>query len=349
MRRGATLLVVGLAVLVALPGTAVATPSEDTIGDDCTDSDQTTLLYVEGNDTAVTDAVTLYPGTRVHIAYCGDTGNSETSTWSVSADGIENLSSTSDIYSGNVSGDRETIVLDEGSIEGKIPENTITITVQQGPVVQSNLTDSPLLFRNDTAAAYRDREAAYLSSAAELRATAQQLNDTAATLASADGVPVEEIRAANETLANMSAAQRATTEDADALRTLLYDNVTNAERAPGSYTRAMGAIDTHERETNETVMNATRQYNAELDTVESNARQTILTNLLLGVVPGLLVGGVGGAAVIYRLGESAQFFRDYGGGDYGAKQLYGLVGAGIVLAALGVASLVVTGLWRAIV
>jgi adhesin HecA-like repeat protein len=348
MIRGRQLLAVGFVVLVALPGTAVAAPSGNSIDDACSAQDQTTLLYVEGNDTAVTDSVTLYPGTQVHIAYCGDTGNSDTGTWTLAADGIDDVSSTSDLYSGTVSGDQGTILLDEDAIEGKIPSNTITITVQQGPVVQSNLTDSALLFRNDTAAAFRNHEAAYLSSASELTATAQRLDETAGTLESGDGDTLATIRAANDTLANMSETRRAAVTDANDLRLLLYGNVTAAEQAPGSYTSAMGAIDDHERETNETVMNATEQYNDALDTVESNARQTILMNLLIGVVPGLLVGGVGGAAVIYRLGESAQFFRDYGGGDYGSKQLYGLVGAGLVLVAVGVASLAVTGFWRAI-
>ena len=350
MTRARQLLVVGLVVLVALPGAAAAAPDGSAIDADCSEYDQTTLVYVGDNDTAVTDAVTLYPGTRIHVAYCGATGNADTDTWDITSDaGIENISSNPNVTSGTISGDRERIVLDEDTIADKVPDNTVTITLQRGPVVQSNLTGSTLLFRNDTAATYREREQAYLTSAGTLTAAAQRLNETARTLETADGVPVAEIQGANETLTNMSEAQRNTTADAAAVRALLYRNVTEVEQAPGSYTRAMGAVDEHERETNETVMNATQQYNDALDTVEGTARQTILTNLILGVVPGLLVGGVGGAAVIYRLGKSAQFFRDYGGGDYGSKQLYGLVGVGLLLVAAGIASLVLTGIWRAIV
>jgi len=350
MTRGTTLLLAGLVAVAALSGTVAATPSGDTITDDCSEQDRTTLLYVEGNDTAVTDAVTLYPGTRVHVAYCGDTGNSQTNTWDIASEiGIEDISSTTDVYSGNISGDRETIVLDDETIENKDPDNTITITVQQGPQVQSDLTNSTLLFRNSTAATYRDYEQAYLSAAGELTAGAQTLNDTMSTLGNDDRATIGTLESANETLTNMSEARTATTDNANELRQLLYENVTEVEQAPGSYTRAMGAVDDHEQETNETVINSLRQYNDALDSVEGNARQTILMNLLIGLVPGLLVGGIGGAAVIKRLGESAQFFRDYGGGDYGSKKLYMLVGAGLGLVALGAASMVVTGLWRAII
>ena len=351
MKRGTLLLAVGLVVVVAVPGTAAATPSPETVEVACENTpEQTTVLWVAGDNTTITDDVTLYPGTQVYVGYCGNDGPSppETDGWSIDAGVGFSTVSGSDLYSGTVSESRGTIVLDEETIVDKAPDNTVTVTVQQGPRVQSNLTDSTLLFPNDTAAVYRDRERAYRSSATELTAAAERLSESADTLESATGVPVAELQAANQTLANVSDTRRATAASAEAVRTLLYDNVTGVEQAPGSYARAMEALDEHERETNETVMNATRQYDSALDTVAGTARRTILTNLLIGLVPGLLVGSVGGAAVIRRLGESAQYFRDYGAGDYGTKELYILVGVGLGLVALGVAALLITGTLGAI-
>jgi len=355
MKRVATALLVILACLVVAPGTATAKPDAGTVREACANNQpKTTVLWVT-DEQNVTRATTLYPGTQVYISYCGGKGpvsttTGETRTWNVTGvTGLDIHSETNTLYGGKVSAAASSIVLDDMAIGGKVPENTVRIVVRQGPAVASNLTGGPLLFRNSTATEYQDRERRYLLHTGELRSEARRLNETAKTVQQADGVPLTDLTEANRTLANISETHRAATESADDLRLLLYDNVTDAEPTPESYTRSMEAVEERQRSTNQTVMNSIHQYNEALESVAKQARQTILLNLLFGLVPGFALGGLSGAAVIKKRGESSQYFRDYGSGDDSTQELYLLVGAGLGLIGIGALSLVVTGVLGAIV
>ncbi|MBX0325237.1 hypothetical protein EGH21_19610 [Halomicroarcula sp. F13] len=355
MTCGRTAFVVGIVLVALCTGTAVA-DAPSGLDSTCQDRPNTVVLFVEHHDRAHTDGATLYPGTVVYVAYCGD-GEAESPTaggqtvWGIGADaGLDNVTREGDTYRAVIPENKESVVLNVDTIRNQSPQNEITVTVQQGPTVQSTLTGTQLSFRSERATSYAANESKYLSARNETRMAADALNQTAQNIRKAgpSAFANEHASTANASLAKLNTSQATADDRAAALQSLLYVRATESTLPHGDHGQALEALHDSERTTTERTAAALDTYRGALRSVERAARQTIITNMAAGLLTGLVIGAIGGGYRLRQYGQKTQDFSDFRGSDFDRSLLTAPVALGLALVVGGLALLIVTGIGGAL-
>jgi len=313
------------------------------------------VVFVAGHSQSYTDSVTLYPGTNVSVAYCEDgnpvrpeQGGSE--VWGITDQaGLDNVQRNEMTYSATIPTDGTRVVLGPETLSGKPQSAELTVTLQMGPTVESQLTDETLLFHSTEADTYEATQTEYVEARNDSRAAASELNDTAARLNPSEPGPfLDQVESANTTLEEMNASQSTADARARTLRAQLYAQLRAEMRPSAAHATELETLHESQQRTDTQTEAALERYRKALDSVQRAAQQTILINMAAGILAGLVIGAIGGGYRLRQFGKKTQDFRDFSGSDFDRSLLTVPVGIGLAFLVGGVALLVLSGLGGAL-
>lgn len=342
---------VAFVAVVALCAGHVAANPPSNIDGHCKEGDDEVLVFVEGEESQpFNEETALYPETTVYVAYCGNNGAErptidDQTIWSISPEsGITNPEELEYTYRVSLPDDQEEVTLNSETIEQKSPANTLTISIQRGPGIQSELTNTRLSFQEGNVPTYRAYETAYLETEGELDQLSSRLNQTIERIDSGGASAFVMTQSETESLLEeMSQNLTEMNENANQAYTLLYAHAANSNLPPGDHTAALEALDKRKANTQQKVNASIAEYNQAAQSIEQTAKQTVRTNVLVSLIPAFLFGGAIGGYYITRYGRKTEDFSDFQGSDFEASLLVKSAVGGLTLLIIGVISLIITG------
>lgn len=345
--------IIALVVVAALYSGPVAAERTADVQEACAEQSGTPVLFTAGDSQYYTDTVTLYPGTNVSIAYCED-GNPvspvEGGSWGITDQaGLDNVQLQETTYSATIPRNRTRVVLGPETLSNKPQSAELTVIVQPGPTVESRLTNQTLTFHSAQATTYATNQTEYVEATNDTRTTASELNDTAGSIE--DGGPsafLEERESAQANLEALNVSQSIADARARTLRSHLYAQLRADMLPSAAHATELEALHDAEQTTDAKTEGALDRYRTALDSVQRAAQQTILINMAVGTLVGLVIGAIGGGYRLRQFGKKTQDFRDFSGSDFDRSLLTVPVAIGLALLVGGVALLVVSGLGGAL-
>jgi vacuolar-type H+-ATPase subunit H len=349
MRRVALYVIGVVAVSLAVGTVAAANPPDAPA---CGDTADGAVVAVQNGDTH-TDSLTVYPETKLYVAYCENGSPVQpqvggTSNWDIrDTAGFQNVTVDGDWYSVDVPNDQSKVALNDETLDGKAPQREFVVSVQGGTRYDSTLTAEPLPFRPDPYNRFQTAESRYRNARTDVRENLSELNRTAQNIreGSAEAFQTEYESAATRILADLNASATAMRTQATTMEDVLYMAAINQTLPAEQYVSALEELDRQQGRTDDKLMNALNNYRNALQSVESTARQSILFKTLAGLLAGALIGGVGSGYRIHQRGQKIQDFSDFRGKDFDTSLLTWPLGAGVVLLLVGLVLFAVTGLW----
>jgi hypothetical protein len=348
MRRGA-LTVAGLAVVfvcVVAPAGAAAHDAQTV----CQEHANTLVLTVQNGESSIGSA-TLYPRTRAHVTLCAEGEPAPTNTWSIAAEtGLTVDSNEEDSYTVSVPDDRDEVVLNRETIDGRSPPDSLSITIQHGTGSDLDLAAEGLRFDDATAEEFRQASTEYRSARSALFDELAALNRTTESLET-EGRAV--FTSGNEStavakLSEVNETDNAVADNASAMKNILFEGSTDPLLPNDAYVATLENVEQQTAETNETVTDALVAYRSALTDVGASATGSIRQTTGLGLVVGLFVGALVGGLPVFRAGRKVQDFSDWRGTDFDRSVLRLPVAVGVGVVILGLVALVVTGIGGAL-
>jgi hypothetical protein len=352
--RARTVIIAFVVVAVLYSGSVAADRTAEA-QEACKGESGAPVLFIAGESQGYTDTVTLYPGTNVSIAYCEDgspappvEGGSE--VWGITDQaGLDNVELQETTYSATILSNRTRVVLGPESLSNKPQSAELIVTVQLGPTVESRLTNQTLTFDPTQAATYGTNQTEYIEATNDTRTAANELNDTADSIA--DGGPsafMKERESAQTNLEELNASQSTVDARARTLRSHLYAQLRADMLPSAAHATELEALHDSQQTTDTRTKAALDRYRTALDSVQRAAQQTILINMAAGILAGLVIGAIGGGYRLRQFGKKTQDFRDFSGSDFDRSLLTVPVAIGLALLVGGVALLIVSGLGGAL-
>jgi hypothetical protein len=334
-------------VVTAQPG-ATAEPTDLAVCDSVEASGTVAVATVAGSEEPIRDDRALYAGTVLTIRLCDADGvvtpYGENGAWFLAVgDGYEIRNTT----------DRGvTIRLTEGygqlavAAQVRPAEKTDTgptFTEPSPNVVQPAFAEGTLFLPTaDTVGTYGEHEDSYRTALNETAATTDRL-ESLSTAVNETGLTEARVTNATETLRTLASATNATDRTGGEYRSHLF-RVAGESPTPGVAVDAIDASRERERTVEQDAAGAVRSYESALDARATDARSTVRTNLLVGLVGGLLVGVVLGGVVPYVAASSTEGrIRVDSSAEYSRKAQWLPVGVGVLVLLATVGLLAATG------
>jgi hypothetical protein len=350
--RARTVIIVVVLVAALCSGPVAGDPTVD-VQQACDGISGAPVLFVAGESHDHTDTVALYPGTNVSVAYCEDGGPvspEQGGSWGITDQtGLDNVQRNEMTYSATIPSNGPRVVLGPESLSGRPQSAKLTVTVQSGPTVESQLTNQTLLFHSTEADTYEANQTEYIEARNDTRTAASELNDTAASFESGEpSAFLNQRESANATLKELNASQSTADARARTLRAQLYAQLRADMRPSSAHATELEALHDSQQRTDTKTEAALDRYEGALDSVQQAARQTIQINMAVGILAGLVIGAIGGGYRLRQFGKKTQDFRDFSGSDFDRSLLTVPVAIGLALFIGGVALLIATGLGGAL-
>lgn len=348
MRRGA-LAVFGLAVVVMVVVAPAGAASHDA-GAVCQEYANNMVLTVQ-NDGNFTGSASLYPGTNAHVTFCTEGEPASTTTWNITDDaGVEIVSDDENAYTVSLPDDRAEVVLNEETIDGRPPPDSLTITLDHGTASSLDIAADGLRFDRTTAENFEGAADGYQTARATLSAELEALDRTTETLR-ADGRTAFTSGNGSTVITSLSAVNESVSaiyDNASAMKRILFTSATNPLLPSDAYVASLETVDRRTSELNTTILDTLEPYRSALTSVGSSAKGTILQTTGIGFVVGLVVGGILGAIPVFRAGRKVRDFSDFRGTDFDKSRLRIPVAVGLGIVILGLGALVFTGIGGAL-
>ncbi len=332
-------------LLVAQPAVAADYPDVETA---CSEAGGGEVLIgvLPGADTpsdgqVLNDTTTLYAGTTLKVALCknGELANTQGSEWSLAdSPGLETLDRSQSDVTVRVTGDEsETDV--PSLVEDKDDLDGVSIRVQQPPTVESELADSSIAFGSaDAASAYAESETEYLDALADYSNATERLNDTDVSAASDDPENSTE-----ELLDPLNESSQSVANHTNELENHLYETAWNSSGGSNAIL-ALEATNDRKRAADADARAAKQNYLTRLEAAESDARSTVLLNLVGAAVVGLVVGGIPGWKLTASKLEDIRYDRQVNSSvTYGPRVLARAGGLALVALLVTAAALFALG------
>jgi hypothetical protein len=185
---------------------------------------------------------------------------------------------------------------------------------------------------------YLRTEALLKENVTEIRNTTETLNQTGGAL---DESVLEDVDSSWTVVRNIDDDWTTLDSDhTDGLTRLLYDAAWEDSDSSGEL-RTMRGVLNRTRDTESNVTTALERYRAELKQTERSLWSSVLVDVGIGLLPGLLVGGLLGAWYPHREAKRVAYDRQYSTVDYNWRTLIAPLVASLVV---GVATLMMIGL-----
>ncbi|MFC4407781.1 hypothetical protein [Haloarchaeobius iranensis] len=332
---------------VAAQAAATGDSADVAVCDSVESSGTVAVATVPGSDEPLRDDRALYAGTRLTIRLCDADGvvtpYGESGAWFLAAwDGYEIQNTTdSSVTIRLTEGYGQLTVASQVRPTGKA-ETGPTVTEPTPNVVQPAFGDGTLFVPTaDAVGTYGEHEASYRTALNETAATTDRLESLSSAV---NGSGLTDTRATNatETLRALAAATNATDRTGGEYRSYLF-RVAAESPTPGVAVDAIDASREREDTVEQDAAGAVESYESALDARASDARSTVKTNLLVGLVGGLLVGVVLGGVVPYVAASSTEGrIRVDSSAEYSRKAQWLPVGVGVLVLLATVGLLVAT-------
>jgi plasmid stabilization system protein ParE len=329
-------------------GTPTATSTSGVVAAcDAVETDGNVVVAtLPGSDAALTDEATLYANTTLEVRLCSSEGavTPYGDAWSLADDdGVEVL---------NESDAGVRVRLRPGFEAVSFPDLVTNRQVDRGLVVAepTALAVEPALGEPDRlyvssserAESYREHEASFLAAVNETSATVAALNETTANLTGSDASGLGEPEATLAVIEDLNASVDETTSTSRSFRSFLFD-VAVTSPTPTAAVDVLTAVEDRETDARSDAEHALAAY---VDAAESRAaalQGTIRTNVLVGLVGGLLLGVIGGGALPYLVAEETiGRKRVNSAAAYNRVALWLPVGIGVLVLASTLVALAVT-------